>query len=292
MHNGMNRMGMALVLAGLAVGGTAHGQTPPRMASGGAAREATYLKLFQEVANLEAEADSLKAQGAQPTLLREYHQKWLRLSPARAAQLKRAALECMTDLKSQGFIADPGAGRPAVRTADGISRSMVRRYVATPVARPTHGGGAHPVDTGPSVRLAATTQRGAALAAQQGCTFCPTPTGENGSEGGSGGVQGSTYGGWFIPGLDSTTVENYYFDGRTVWEEFAGGSEVDGCYIQYPGANIPEVTSPVAGGVWDIQYGLFDQPDYVVDSAGWVEGYMLWLLDHDPTNSCGEHASQ
>ena len=100
---------MASIVTGLAGGGAAQGQTLPRVASARPAREATYLRLFREVANLEAEADSLEAQGAQPTLLREYHQKWLRLSPARAAQLKQVAVECMRELKSEGAVAESGA---------------------------------------------------------------------------------------------------------------------------------------------------------------------------------------
>ena len=318
MRSGMDRMCLGLSLALIACVGLARAQAPVRQASGGVAREAMYLRLFQEIDKFEAEADALEATGVQPTELRSYHQRWLRLSPDRADLLKQAALECMRDLRSSGMLAEHGVGRSARPTLDAVKRGMarvaasvdslaavlgpsefarlngfVRRYVSSPGPRAVPGRDAFLTDAVSTASDRVLGRSGGTLATAPGCSFCPTPDGENGDQGGDGAVLGGLLGGWFVPALYSNEIENYYFDGRAVWEEYDPNSETDECNALYPGADIDPITAPTdEGGVWVIQYGMYDSPDFVVDGAAWVEGYMLWIEEHAPQGYCGEHAPQ
>lgn len=126
MRDAMSGMRVILILAGLAGSVLAQGRIPPRVASAQTTREATYLRLFREIDKLEAKAATPGLSVAQQAQLRGYHQKWLGLSPARAAQLRQAAVECMRDLRSEGMVAASGAGRPARPAPEAVSRGMDR----------------------------------------------------------------------------------------------------------------------------------------------------------------------
>ena len=94
-----NSINRSMSVTALAATGLAQIQPAPQASPGRTSREALYLRLFREMDRFEAQADALEAQGVAATNLREYHQKWLRLSPGRAAQLKQVAAECLRELR-------------------------------------------------------------------------------------------------------------------------------------------------------------------------------------------------
>lgn len=126
MQSGTSRAWVGLAVALLTVGGAAHGQNTARLQSGGVAREAMYLRLFQEIDNFEAQADALESTGVQPTNLRSYHQKRLGLSEAHAVLLKQTALDCVRDLRSSGMLAQRGSARPPMPAAGTVRAGMAR----------------------------------------------------------------------------------------------------------------------------------------------------------------------
>ena len=92
---------------------------------GGIAREAMYLRLFQEIDQFESQADQLEAQGIAAPTFRGYHQKWLSLSPNHATLLKKVAKSCMQDLRSAGLTADGSPDSAPRLTAERMTRGMV-----------------------------------------------------------------------------------------------------------------------------------------------------------------------
>ena len=139
MRSGMSRTWGGLVVTLLAVGGAAHGQSAAPLRSGGVAREAMYLRLFQEIDNFEAEADALEATGVQPTNLRNYHRRRLGLSEAHAALLKQTALDCVRDLRSSGALARRGSTRPVLPTTGTVGIGLGRVAAAVDSMRAAMG---------------------------------------------------------------------------------------------------------------------------------------------------------
>jgi hypothetical protein len=151
-----------------------------------------YLRLFQEIAEFEAQADALEATGVTPTNLRTYHQKRLGLGPETAVRLRGVAVECIKHLNSEGVMtrsavalrlpARVGALNPIARVGaflDSLAAaigpaetayldSLVRRYILAVTTQP-----ASKAFTKGSVRT------GNAVLANVSSSCCANATGES-----------------------------------------------------------------------------------------------------------------
>jgi hypothetical protein len=270
-----------------------------------------YLRLFREIADLEARADAEEAKGVTPSKLRNYHQWRIGLSPVRGAQLRDAALECLKGLKSEGLVDErggsPGGARVPGRAerimervgvgADSLAAAMgpaefayldslVRRYMATP----TLGSR----DQGPSAGPGGALAIGSPLSTARLTARCSTapPTG---CEDVPAGEFAASYGplippyiAYFLPQLYAS---GGVYDGYEV-KEFLG-PESDGCKMAYPDAGVDEATGTAGwGSMWTIVNGQYDSPDLVGVGGNWASGYSWYLSVSDPGNSCYETQSQ
>ena len=296
----------ALLLAGLVAGGFARAQTLQEPQRGRTAREAMYLRLFQEVERFEATADSLEAQGTTAPHLRGYHQKWLSFSPAHAKLLKEVALRCVRDLRLQGAIGSgaggpmrlPGGGRArevmavVASAVDSLAAAMgpaqfayfdstAHRYLESLVA-----GGPERAAVSGAGAVATGFPRASALGESCGGPGpCPLPSGEYSTPSS---WCPTCIGGVFLANLleDGVSPPPGRFEGRTVSEYLYG--ETDGCY--FPGsAKDPIPDEPYWGSTWPVGGTNVYGGDDIGDDPAWVDYYYQAIWQRwAPYTSCSE----